>query len=60
MKTRFVSHRTKALLLASGAILLPSAAFAQDEGTLDSEDVAEEALEDAQTDENVIVVSGFR
>ncbi|WP_374408469.1 TonB-dependent receptor [Pelagerythrobacter sp.] len=60
MNSRFVSRRAKALLLASGAVLLPSAAAAQDSATLDPAEVGEEAVADVAATENVIVVSGFR
>lgn len=60
MKYSLVSRRTKAALLAGGALVLPQALHAQDAGTLDAEEVGDEAVADVADEGNVIVVSGFR
>ena len=61
MRITAFSTRAKAALLASGAILLPQVAQAQD-ATLDADETVEKAEQAAAevADENVIVVSGFR
>jgi iron complex outermembrane recepter protein len=59
MRTAYFSALAKAALLASGALVLPQAAQAQD-ATLDASETAEQASDLGSSDDNVIVVSGFR
>ncbi|MXP10289.1 TonB-dependent receptor [Pseudoblastomonas halimionae] len=54
------SHTIKALLLTGVAVSLPTAAAAQDAGTVQSDEVADEAAEEATDPANVVVISGFR
>ena len=54
------SHTIKALLLTGVAVSLPTVAAAQDAGTVQSDEVADEAAEEVTDPANVVVISGFR